>query len=253
MTQAADRLGTGYKYSDSQISCLYYHSEFQALSQVKLDLPLYLEDLFGKMLAKATAPAEIVVNSMQVLGASEPNTVCSNGCKVALVMLADRIASDFLQQLESRKAKAQGLGFTLRISREYAARTSIKGAYQFDLYGKGAHPVDRDDTSGPSGVVTEYLPIERGDKETMDALRLARGIDKPKKPRKTPEAAEDGGGTSTRQGPARGPKSNAGQGSSRKRKHSVATAPTEPMATSRARKASDTGPSAAKRSRKAVG
>jgi hypothetical protein len=150
----------GYSIPSGSLSSLCFHSETQALGATERELPPIMTELMQKMLAAVKTlppPFTLVFNSLQVLGASNPNTVCGNACKPALAKLLDTIYERFEAELAARRADLEKQGIVTRNSQFFAAHMSVDAPEEFGGYGTGAKKIDLF-TRPRHLVVTEFPP-----------------------------------------------------------------------------------------------
>ena len=168
------------------VGCPFFHSETQALGAADREVPAIVDRLMDTLLGQVPDDSEVVLNNVQVLGASDPNTVCDNACKPALTLLLDRITDELDLTLEARAAAARARSIVLRPSSGYAVHMSVGAREEFKGYRKGAHWVDEAAVAPPDGTVTEYEPAVRKPAASK---------------RKTPPPADDQDGHRPQTGP----------------------------------------------------
>ncbi|WP_029136378.1 hypothetical protein [Nakamurella lactea] len=150
----------GYTIASGSLSSLCFHSEPQALGATTRELPPIITELVEKLLARADKtqrPAALVFNSLQVFGASNPNTVCGNACKPALAKLLDIITDRFDAAIAGRRDALLKEGIIVRPSHFFRAHMSVGAPEEFGGYGTGAIEIDAM-VQPKHGVVTEFPP-----------------------------------------------------------------------------------------------
>ncbi|RIJ77310.1 hypothetical protein D1871_07920 [Nakamurella silvestris] len=160
-TMADERDANGeYELDGNQLGSQCFHSETQALGHSPEDLPVLMTDLIHQMTEQAQnvgVQHVIVLNSLHVQGASNPNTVCGNACKPALTLLLERILDEFEQQVQGYGDSNEADGCFIRESEGFAGFMNVTGVKKFQGMGTGA--VRTPTITKPThGVVNEFRP-----------------------------------------------------------------------------------------------
>ena len=173
-----------YTVPNKSLASLCFHSEPQALGATERELPPIIDELVTKMLDRAKkfgGPVMLVFNSLQILGASNPNTVCGNACKPALAKLLDVINERFAEKIRVLQPTCAPKDIFMRDSQYFTAHMSVSAPEEFGGYGKGAveikmmaRPKHLVVTEFPPGLLMKDNPKLKARKEKSAATRAAK-------------------------------------------------------------------------------
>jgi hypothetical protein len=149
----------GYKFKGAMP---YAHSETQAFSQVATDAPRLATQLLNAIVATARGapgrrPLAIVVQKVDLVGASTPNSVCANACKHAVRLITDQIELAVTNERHRLKAELATEQLYIRGSSQLTTAGHVQGIKSFQGRGKMG---DQTVPAGEPGhlVTVEYDP-----------------------------------------------------------------------------------------------